>query len=432
MSAPEAADDIADELLIDRLQQAAFGYFLDYRQDSSGLIADTSRPASPCSIAVVGFALSCYPIAVERGWITRDEAATLILKTLQFFWDSDQGGRPNSSGYRGFYYHFLDMHTGRRVWGCELSLIDTALLLAGALTAAAYFDGEARESHIRRLASGLVDRVEWPWALNGGDTLAQGWKPETGFLHYGWEGYNEATLLYVLAMGSSANLLPPTCFTNWTATYQWENLLGIDTLYSGPLFTHLFSHAWIDFRQIRDPFMRQVQSDYFQNTQSAIAVQREYAARNPRGFTGYSRTLWGISAGDGPANATALSPRDQRHFGYMARGAPFGPDDGTLCPWAMLAALPFAPAAALMGTRHLLARYPQVCVHERFVSGFNPSVVVQGSPWLSEGWYGLDQGLLVMMIENFRSGLIWKLAGQSSVLRAGLQAAGFQGGWLNP
>ncbi len=421
----------SDEALIDRLQRGAFDYLTLYGNASNGLVADTSRAASPCSIAVIGFALSSYPVAVQRGWLTRQAAAARVLATLRFFWGSTQGEATDATGHKGFYYHFLDMQTGRRVWQCELSLIDTAILLAGMLTAAVYFDGAGDEAAIRALADKLYARVDWTWAVNADHTLAQGWRPESGFLHYGWEGYNEATLLYILAIGSATHPLPAESFASWTFTYQWENLLGIDTLYSGPLFTHLFSHAAIDFRGIRDRFMRRVGSDYFLNTQSAIAIQREYAARNPHRFAGYGRDVWGITAGDGPDNtAVRRGQRARRFFGYAARGVPYGPDDGTLAPWAMLATLPFAPDSALAGTRQLLHRYPQVCNNDRFSSGFNPGLIDGGNAWLSSGWYGLDQGLLVMMIENHRSGLIWDLTRKSPVLRRGLERAGFEGGWL--
>ena len=421
----------SDEVLLERLQRGAFNYFIEYANPRNGLIADTSRPGSPCSIAVVGFALSCYPIAVERGWMTRAAAADRILTTLQFFAQSAQDAGAEPTGYQGFYYHFLDMQSGRRVWHCELSLIDTALLLAGVLTAALYFDEVADPAEIRRLAHELLARVNWPWALNESETLAQGWMPESGFLHYGWEGYNEAIILYVLAIASVTHPLPAKTFERWRFSYQWENLLGIDTLYSGPLFTHLFSHAWIDFRGIQDAFMREAGFDYFKNSQHAVALQREYAARNPHGFVGYGRDLWGITAGDGPSSEDKiLKPRDRRFYGYMARGVPYGPDDGTLAPWAMLATLPFTPQAALDGTRHLLAQYPHVCSNDRFASGFNPGQAEAGVSWLSPGWYGLDQGLLVMMIENYRSGLIWNLTQGSPLLRRGLRGAGFTGGWL--
>ena len=253
----QALHDLTDDALLDRLQRAAFTYLAEYSNAENGLVADTSRAGSPCSIAVVGFALSCYPIAVDRSWMSRTDAAALTLKTLQFFWGSPQGDQPDATGFNGFYYHFLDMHSGRRVWQCELSLVDTTLLLAGILTAGCYFDGGGDEAKIRRLSDALYRRVDWQWAQNGLTTVSQGWKPECGFLHYGWEGYNEATIVYVLGISSPMHPLPATSFADWTFTYQWENLLGNDVLYSGPLFTHLFSHAWIDYRGIQDGFMRE-------------------------------------------------------------------------------------------------------------------------------------------------------------------------------
>jgi hypothetical protein len=427
-----ALTTLPDDALIDRLQHAAFAYFIEYANAENGLVADTSREGSPCSIAVVGFALSCYPVAIANGWITRAFAVSRTLATLRFFWNSAQSDRPDATGYMGFYYHFIDMTTGRRVWQCELSLIDTTLLLAGMLTAGCYFDGAGDEAEIRSLADALYRRVDWDWAQNGGKTVAQGWKPECGFLHYGWEGYNEATVLYVLGLGSPTHPLSDAGFTNWTFTYQWENLLSRDVLYSGPLFTHLFSQAWLDFRGIQDCFMREKASDYFKNTQDTITVHRDYAARNPRGFAGYSRNFWGITAGDGPADHEIRQDlRDRRCFGYMARGVPYGPDDGTIAPWAMLATLPFGSEQALEGTRHLLRTYPEVCRQDRFCSGFNPTLTKHGAGWLSDGWYGLDQGLLVMMIENYRTGMIWSILRKCPYVRTGLERAGFDGGWLS-
>lgn len=428
----EALTVLLDNALIERLQRGAFGYFEQYYNAANGLVADTSRDGSPCSIAVVGFALSSYPVAVEHGWMSRDQAALRTLRTLQFFWNSEQSTDADATGHKGYYYHFLDMQTGRRVWQCELSLIDTTLLIAGVLLAAQYFDGSGDEVAIRQLAEALYRRVDWRWAQNGGDTVSQGWKPECGFLHYGWEGYNEAIILSILGLGSPTFPLQPATFDRWGLTYQWENMLGQDVLYSGPLFTHLFSHAWIDFRGVQDGFMREKNCDYFENTSRSIAVHREYAVRNPAGYHGYGRNFWGITAGDGPqSQALREHGRDLRFFGYMSRGVPYGPDDGTIAPWAMLATLPFDRAAALDGTRHLLRHHPQVCTQDRFSSGFNPTIPGDdGSGWLSQGWYGLDQGLLVMMIENHRSGFIWKLMRDCPHVRAGLTRAGFVGGWL--
>ncbi|ABQ28760.1 MULTISPECIES: glucoamylase family protein [Acidiphilium] len=421
---------LSDEALTIRLQQAAFSYLIDYANADTGLVADTSRQGSPCSIAVVGFALSCYPIAVRNGWLSRTDAATRTLKVLRFFSCSTQSDAPDATGYKGFYYHFIDMQTGKRVWQCELSLIDTALLVAGFLVAACYFDGSG-EREIRELADALYRRVDWRWAQNGTLGLSQGWKPECGFLHYGWEGYNEAALLYVLGLGSPTFPLTPAGYVTWQLTYQWENLLDRDVLYSGPLFTHLFSHAWIDFRGIRDEFMREKASDYFENTKSAIAVHREYAERNPYGFEAYGRDFWGVTAGDGPTAPEMLeNGKDCRFFGYMSRGVPYGPDDGTIAPWAMLATLPFGADAALAGTRGLLELHPKVCHQDRFSSGFNPTLSDGDGGWLSTGWYGLDQGLLVMMIENHRTDMIWEIMRHCSYVHDGLQRAGFEDGWL--
>lgn len=424
--------DLSDKALIALLQEAAFSYFVENADAHTGLIADTSREGSPCSIAVVGFALSCFPAAVGHGWLARERAAVWTCKILDFFEASEQSDDPGATGYKGFYYHFLDMRTGKRVWNCELSLIDTALLIAGVLVAGAFFDSDdPGETHIRQTADRLYRRIVWSWAQPGDSTFAQGWKPECGFLHYGWEGYNEAAILYILALGSPTFPLSAQGYEAWRMTYQWENLLSYDVLYSGPLFTHLFSHAWIDFRGIQDRFMRQKKSDYFRNTRNTIALHREYGRRNSHEFVGYGENLWGITAGDGPQlGEMRAHGRDRRFFGYMARGVPYGPDDGTIAPWAMLATLPFDEGAALSGTRHLLERYPQVCRDGKFSSGFNPTLVIDGEGWLSEGWYGLDQGLLVMMIENHRNESIWRLTRRSPHFVAGLRRAGFSGGWL--
>lgn len=424
---------LPDDALLLRLQRAAFDYFTTFADPGTGLVADTSRDGSPSSIAVVGFALSCYPVGVRNGWITRADAAQRTLKVLRFFSHSVQSDAPDATGYQGFYYHFLDMKTGKRVWRCELSPIDTALLLAGMLVAGVYYDGGGDEAEIRGLVDTLYGRVDWNWMENGTGTVAQGWKPECTFLNYGWEGYNEATILYILGLGSPKTPLCVEGYASWQLTYQWEHLVGRDVLYSGPLFTHLFSQAWIDFHGIQDAFMREKQSDYFENTVRTIALHREYAARNPHGLAGYTRDFWGVTAGDGPGDQEMReSGRDRRFFGYMSRGVPYGPDDGTIAPWAMLAALPFAPQAALEGTRHLLETAPQVCRDGRFASGFNPTLVKDGAGWLSEGCYGLDQGLLVMTIENHRTGMIWDLTRRSPYIRDGLVRADFTGGWLKP
>ena len=424
---------LSDEALLDEMQRAAFGYFAREANSVNGLVVDTSRDKSPASIAVVGFALSAYAVAVERGWMARTEALRRTLAVLRFFRDSDQSGSPEATGYKGFYYHFLDLQTGTRVWRSELSMVDTALLIAGALCAAMYITAQtADEIELRETVDALYRRIDWRWAQGDGPTLRQGWKPECGYLHYGWDGYNEAIVLYVLALGSPTYGLTNECYEAWTATYQWENLYGHDFLYAGPLFVHQFSHAWIDFRGIRDRFMREKRCDYFENSRRAAYVQREYALRNPREFTGYDENSWGLTACDGPTDELpGVFGESRRLFGYAARGVPYGPDDGTLAGWAAAAALPFAPEIALPAMRGMESRFPRMMRSRRYASSFNPTLAdAAGAEWVSAGHFGLDQGIVVMMIENYRTQLIWRLMRQCPCIRAGLRRAGFRGDWL--
>jgi hypothetical protein len=422
-----------DDAMLERLQRNAFNYFVQNANARNGLIADTTRDGSPSSIAVVGFALSAYPVGVEHGWMDRADAAARTLVTLRFFMDSDQTGEPTATGYRGFYFHFLDMHSGTRVWLSELSLVDTALLMAGVLTAAEYFNADTpEEAELRRVADALYRRVDWQWAQRDSSAVMHGWKPECGFLHYGWEGYSEAIILYVLGLGSPTHPLTERSFRDWTVTYQWENLYGIDFLYAGPLFIHQFSHAWIDFRGIRDNFMREKDCDYFENSRRATYVQREYATRNPLGFVGFDADCWGLSAGDGPsAEPRLVAGRAQSFYGYAARGAPYGPDDGTIAGSSTLSSLVFAPEIALPAVRRIAAREPDDSDASIRASGFNATITEAGpTGWISKGNFGLDQGMIALMIENYRSGLLWRLGRGNPFVRAGLRRAGFRGGWL--
>ena len=429
---------LADEAMLDALQRAAFDYFANCGNRSNGLVEDTSRPGSHASIAVVGFALSAYPVGVERGWMTRVDALQRSLAALRFFSASDQSGGEDATGYMGFYFHFLHMDSGTRAWCCEVSLFDTALLLAGMLTAAAYFTADTvDEAELRAHVENLYHRVDWCWAQPRGAAVVHGWKPGSGFLNYGWEGYSEALLMYALGLGSPTYPLTVASFPAWTETYQCENLYGIDVLYAGPLFIHQFSHAWIDLRGIRDDFMREKHCDYFENSRRATYVQREYAIRNPRSFTGYDEEAWGLSAGDGPGTPRQrVAGRRQSFYGYAAHGAPWGPDDGTLSGPSVLSSLAFAPELVLPALRKMLARgaIPDDTVAR--ARGYNDTVRTAPAPgqsaagWISGGSFGLDQGMIVLMVENFRSGLPWRLLHGSAPIRAGLHRAGFRGGWL--
>ena len=189
--------------------------------------------------------------------------------------------------------------------------------------------------------------------LNGADTICHGWRPERGFLPYRWQGYDEALILYLLALGSPTHPISPACYEAWCSTYEWKEIYGIDFLYAGPLFVHQMSHIWCDFQGIRDRYMRERDSDYFENSRRATLVQHRYAIRNPNGFKHLSADCWGISASDGPGDhIKEISGVRRVFFDYVARGVPYGPDDGTLAPWAVAASMPFADDPPPEGTSH--------------------------------------------------------------------------------
>ena len=294
---------LSDEDL-DRLERDTFRYFADEINLENGLVADNTRVGSPASIAVVGFALTAYPIAVERTYMKRSEAVKRALASLRFFNDGPQGPHEDAIGYHGFYYHFLDMKTGCRFGNSEISTIDTTYLIAGALTAAAYFNRDTKdERELRALAHSLYDRADWQWAQNKALTVTHGWKPKTKFIRYRWTGYSEALILYILGLASRTYPLPEESYRAWTRSYQWKKIYGHEFLYAGPLFIHHLSHMWIDFRGIQDDYMRAKALNYFENSRRAVYVQQEYAMRNPKKFDGYGRFSWGITASDGPGPA---------------------------------------------------------------------------------------------------------------------------------
>ena len=427
--------EVVGDAWLDKLERDTFGYFLEETNPRNGLVPDSTREGAPSSIAAVGFALAAYATGAERGYMTRVEAIERVLATLRFFWDSPHGKERDATGYKGFFYHFLDMQSGRRAWKSELSTIDTTFLLAGALTAAAYFDRETKdEREVRQLADALYLRADWRWALNGGPTVAHAWKPERGFLKSRWDGYSEAILLYVLGLGSPTHPLPETSYRAWTRTYRWKELYGQEFLYAGPLFIHQLSHAWIDFRGIQDDYMRERGLDYFENSRRATLAQQQYAIRNPRRFKGYGESCWGLTASDGPGPATRrIDGVERRFYDYKARSIPYGPDDGTIAPWAAIASLPFAPEIVLPTIRSFDETYPAMMSRYGFKCSFNPTFrdgPGDGPGWHSAGYYGIEQGPIVLMIENYRSGFLWSLMKRCPYVVTGLRRAGFANGWL--
>jgi hypothetical protein len=432
--------------LLDDIQQRTFRFFWERTDARTGLAPDRWPTPSFASIAAVGFALTAYPIGVQRGWITRAAARTRTLATLRFFAQAPQGPDPRAtSGHKGFFYHFLDMRTGLRFGNTELSTIDTALLMGGMLFAAGYFDGDhPDEVMIRTLADRLYRAVDWTWAVQHAPFVSMGWHPESGFIRSDWDIYNEGMLLYVLALGSPTHALPDGTWQAWSARFErsWTTRSPQPHLHFAPLFGHQYSHLWIDFRGIRDAYMRGKNLDYFENSRRATYAQRAYAIANDGRWRGYGADIWGLTACDGPGDFTlATAGRDRAFFSYSARG-PGDRDDGTIAPTAALGSIAFAPEIVLPAATAMHTRYGRgIYGRYGFLDSFNPTLtdptaplrhgrIVPGIGWVDGDYLGIDQGPIVGMIENHRSGLIWQVMRRNPAIRRGLRRAGFTGGWI--
>ncbi|HET6630659.1 MAG TPA: glucoamylase family protein [Woeseiaceae bacterium] len=439
-------DEPTAEQFLDDVEHRTFLYFRETANPENGLVPDRWPTASPSSVAAIGFGLTAYAIGAERGWVSRADAADRTLTTLRFLWNAPQGPDDTGmTGYRGFFYHFLDMQDGERFRQSELSTIDTALMMMGVLAAQQYFDGDdAREREIRALADSLYRRVEWDWAVVREPAISMAWRPGRGFSDHDYDGYDEAMFLYVLALGSPTHPVEPEAWTEFTSTYQWAEFYGYEHVNFAPLFGHQYAHAWIDFRGIQDAYMRERGMDYFENSRRAALAQRAYAIDNPGGWTGYGENVWGLTASDGPGGFTAtIAGRERTFHGYWARGAAAGDirDDGTLAPTALGGSIPFAPEVTIPALQHLRQNYGQPLYGEYgFRDAFNLTLaegtdatkgrIVPGVGWFDDDYIGIDQGAIVLMIENYRTGLVWQLMQQNPYIVRGLCRAGFTGGWI--
>ncbi len=435
----------SSEQFLDDLQERTFRFFWETTNPENGLVPDRHPTPSFSSIAAVGFGLTAYPIGVERGWVSREDARQRVLVTLRFFRDAPQGPQARGvTGHKGFFYHFVDMKTGERFKDVELSTVDTALLLGGVLFCQSYFDGEhPEEAEIRALADEIYRRVDWRWAQARPPAVSHGWRPENGFLAHDWRGYNEAMLIYVLALGSPTFSIEPEAWTAWTRDYDrsWGAYFGQEHLGFPPLFGHQYSHVWVDFRGIRDDYMRARGIDYFENSRRATYAQRGYAIANPEGWKGYGENVWGITACDGPADVELEYAGKLRKFRTYAGRGMGHVDDGTLAPTAAVASIPFAPEIAIPAVLEMHRRYGEhIYSTYGFLDSFNPSFefdvssphgrIIPGAGWVAHDYLGIDQGPILAMIENHRSDLVWRVMRKNPYIRTGLKRAGFTGGWL--
>jgi hypothetical protein len=434
---PAGSSGVWDPFL-DTLQQRTIAWFLEATPRETGLTPDRWPTPSPSSIAAVGFALTVYPVAAERGLITREAAAERTAATLRLLRTiQDHPNAGSVTSHRGFYYHFVDVNTGERAWNCELSSIDTGLLMMGVLFAQSYYDRDTpMEGEIRSLADTLYRRVDWTFFRTPANLLSMGWKPGEGFNRSTWNGYMEALFLYVMALGSPTHPLEPASYDVWSSTYLWKEHYGETYVAFMPLFGHQYSHVWIDFRGIRDSFMRGKGIDYFENSRRAAYAHRTYAVRNPHQWIDYSDSIWGLTACDGPKDTSFVVAGRMRHFrSYSARGtgAEEEVDDGTIAPTGAGGCIPFAPEICIPAVKAMRNRYgDRLWTRYGFVDAFNPTYVTPHTPagWFDHDHLGIDQGPVALMIENHRNGFVWEVMKKNRYLVEGLRRAGFTGGWL--
>jgi hypothetical protein len=424
---------------LDSLEQRTFYFFWDVTDASTGLTPDRFPSLTFSSTAAIGFALTSYGIGSERNYVTRKMAADRTLATLKYLYDRPQSDASTGvSGYKGFFYHFLDFKTGSRFnTDIELSTIDTALLLAGVLFCQSYFDlNTPVEKAIRTYCDSLYLRVDWKWTQTSSSLLSMGWFPDRGMHHAEWKGYDESMILYILALGSPTHPINHEAWDKYTSHFKWMSYFGYHFISFGPLFGHQYSQAWIDFRGIQDAYMKDKGIDYFINSRLATLSQRTYAIKNPEKMRGYAENMWGFSACDGPADDTRTIDGVKRRFQtYSARGvsADWVNDDGTITPTGAGGSIAFAPEICVPALKTMRDTIPGLWTSYGFLDAFNLTYVTDTTEngWVDRDYLGIDQGPIVIMIENLRSELVWETMKKNPYIVSGLRKAGFKGGWLD-
>jgi hypothetical protein len=430
----------ANEYSRTELKKRSFDFFWELADSVNYQIPDRFPSFPFSSIAATGFGLSSYMTGVENGYITRDQAAQRVYKTLSVLWNLPQG--PDSigiSGYKGFFYHFLTPNKASRYKKVELSTIDTGLLMAGILSTQSYFDNQNDEveTEIRALSDSLYRRVDWKWMMKENGKMSMGWHPEKGFIENDWHGYNEAMVLLILAMASPTYPISADSWSKWCETYQVDEFYNHKNIQFEPLFGHQYSHIWIDFREIKDSFMLVNNDDYFNNSVKASLSNRAYCLANPNGFEGYGVDSWGLTACDGPANTKInIDGKEIQFFDYRARGASSFNivDDGTISPTAAGGSFVFTP----LESEHCLKslwnnHYVNLVGPYGFKDAFNLTYKTKEFPngWFDFEYLGIDQGPIVLMIQNHETELVWNTMKKNTYIVNGLKKAGFKGGWLD-
>jgi len=408
----EGINNNKKEVFLKDLKQRTFNFFWEQVDKPTWQIPDRYPTRHFTSIAATGFGLTSYLAGIENGYITRKDGVNRTLNTLKWLWNAKHGPEQSGvSGYRGFFYHFLNYGTGTRYRNVELSTIDTGWLMMGILACQSYFNNNTKyEKEIRALADSLFQRVEWDWAMNNNEYMSMGWHPENGFIDAQWKGYNEAMAIIVLALGSPTHPIHDTAWKSWCKTYKWEEFYGYEHINFHPLFGHQFSHMFIDFRGIFDPYMKKRGIDYFENSKRATLSNRLYCIDNPSNYKGYSENIWGLTACDGPENSKHVINNDTIQFkSYWARGASRLEinDDGTITPTAAGGSIPFAPDKCIEALYSMKQKFGENLYQEYgFKDAFNLTYTFgenNKNGWFDSDYLGLDQGPIIIQLENYQN-----------------------------
>ncbi len=387
----------ATDRLLDEIERRACRYFYDMADPDSGMVRDRASADEPyapsvSSIAATGFGLSALAIADSRRYFDPGQALARARTTLRFLCDrADQE--------RGFFYHFLDSSTGKRIWRSELSSVDTAWLLCGVLHSNAYWE----DPEVRKLASELLDRADWEWMLNGSRTLSHGWTPEAGFLPYRWDAYSEMLGMYLLALSSEKHPIPASCWDAFARPMrEYQGIFFIDA--GAPLFVHQYSHAWFDFRDRVDRY-----ANYFRNSVRATQAHRLYCLSYETQFPWYGPEMWGVTASDSRA-------------GYRVWASPNTPPDGTLVPCASGGSLVFLPQMCGAVLQNMADEYgDKVWKKYGFIDAFHPK-----EKWYSRYTLGIDQGIILLMTANMRRGSVWNSVMSTPQTKRAMEAVGLR------
>ena len=399
--APYAAPN---DQFLDEIERASFEFFWEQASPATGQILDRAllngnekrqENRRMASIAATGFGLTGLCIADQREYRKHSEITDRVRTTLRYLWKE----MPHE---HGFFYHFHDIETGKRWEKCELSSIDTSLLLCGVLTARQHF----ADAEIKDLATKVYERVDWPWMLNGGQAFSMGWHPETGFIDGRWAKYCELMMIYLLAIGSPSHPVSADSWNAWARpVVKFQGLEFISG--NDPIFTHQYSQAWFDFRHKRD-----AHADFFENSVTATKAHKLFCLSVHDRFPDYSDDLWGITASDSA-------------HGYTAWGGPpeQGELDGSIVPCATGGSLPFAFDDCMKVLRNIRGRYGAKGAWGKygFVDVFNPL-----TGWYNPDVIGIDVGITLLMAENQRSGFVWETFMKNPEVQSAMQKVGFR------